>query len=338
MVEEICAEPPDFTAARQRRAAALNPVLTRKKPGIDTQVKDAQLLHTKWARLHGRGEEDVTGGVKSASDPCAMPIVKSVARTLQILEFFDEVRRPATVVTVARALGYPQSSTAALLKSMVALGYLEYDPRGRTFYPTCRVPLVGSWMNPPLFEEGTLGKLMKSVVVRTGHVVVLGARNGDDAQYFQVVKPPESTLHHIALGTRRPLLTSGVGRVLLSTLQDDEVCRLVRRINAYRPAGARPVRMPELMGSLADVRRNGFYISFDRVVQGSGLIAMLLPALCTRQPLALGVAGPSATINDRKHEFIAIMREEMERCFGRYLRATERGEGRMSPSEMSRAS
>ena len=65
-------------------------------------------------------------------------------------------------------------------------------------------------------------------------MVVLATKNGDDAEYVHLIRPKKSPIHHISLGTRRPLGISGLGRVLMSRFSDEEVCRLLRRINAYR--------------------------------------------------------------------------------------------------------
>ena len=62
-------------------------------------------------------------------------IVKSVARTCQTLVYFDEVQRPLSVVEVSKELGYPQSSTSALLKSLVKLGFLTHDAERRVIFP-----------------------------------------------------------------------------------------------------------------------------------------------------------------------------------------------------------
>ena len=59
------------------------------------------------------------------------PTVKSAARVFEVLEYFDRIRRAATVMEIARTLDYPQSSTSVLLRSMVELGYLEQDPARR---------------------------------------------------------------------------------------------------------------------------------------------------------------------------------------------------------------
>ena len=51
--------------------------------------------------------------------------IKSARRVFEIMEFFDHERRPLGLKTICDTLGYPVSSGAAMLKSLVTLGYLE---------------------------------------------------------------------------------------------------------------------------------------------------------------------------------------------------------------------
>jgi len=243
--------------------------------------------------------------------------VKSAVRTLQILEFFDQMRQPATAATLSRTLRYPQSSTSALLKSMAAMGYLEYEKRERTYFPTSRVALIGSWLNPQLFSEGNLVRLVQSVVERTGQLVVLAAPNGDYAQYIHVMHPEETTSRHIILGMTIPLATSAVGQALLSVHDEKGIRKLFHRINAYRPQGEPPVDVNDLLRTMRDVRREGWSLSLDTVVTGFGMVAMLLPLASTGRPLAIGVAGRTETLMARSDEFVTTMHEEIERFLGR---------------------
>ncbi|MBV1864031.1 MAG: helix-turn-helix domain-containing protein [Rhodobacteraceae bacterium] len=243
-------------------------------------------------------------------------VIKSVARTFELLELFDEMRRPMNVVEVAKRLGYPQSSASALLKSMVTLGFVAYDSNGRTYFPTERVPLIGSWMDPIMFGEGALQKLLKAVSLRSRQLVLFGARNGDEAQYTQVINPKKKWLDHISLGTRRPLGTSGLGHVLLSTMPDDEIRRLFHRINAFRGAEVPAVNIREFLDSVRTIREKGYFCSVDRVVKGSGLIAMLLPQKYTSRPLAIGIGAPTNLIMKREKELAQILCEEVSLHFG----------------------
>ena len=73
--------------------------------------------------------------------------VKSAIRVFEVLEFFDEVQRDASLSDIARRLGYPVSSTSMLLQSMVDAGYLVQGEK-RVYRPTPRVTLLGSWVSP----------------------------------------------------------------------------------------------------------------------------------------------------------------------------------------------
>jgi DNA-binding IclR family transcriptional regulator len=239
-------------------------------------------------------------------------VVKSAVRTLEILEHFDEVRQPLNVVGVAAALGYPQSSTAALLRSLTAMGYLHYNRKKRTYMPTDRVPFLGSWVNPALFEDGALPRLMRAIGSRTGQLVVLAAHNKDMAQYIHALNEPSAVSHHIKIGQKRALATSGVGQVLLSAMGEKEVRRLYHRMNAYASCSEDKVDIPELLTQLTTVRNRGYTFSRNRVVQGYGVIALPIPTSCTSRPLALGVGGLCETLEQREAEIVAAIREEMK--------------------------
>ncbi len=244
-------------------------------------------------------------------------IVKSVARTCQTLVYFDEVRRPLSVVEVSRKLGYPQSSTSALLKSLVKLGFLTHDAQKKNYFPTERVPLLGSWMNPDLFGEGIIQRLLRTISERTQHVVVLATKNGDEAEYVQVIRPKKSPIHHISLGARRPLGNSGVGRVLMSRFSEEEVGRLLRKINAYRAPDTPPVDVKAFIDSLAETRAKGYYLSTDQVVKGAGLISMPFPNHLSSRLFAVGVGAPTDVILRSEKEIVKIMREEIVHTLGK---------------------
>src|SRR3546814_12145725 len=95
-------------------------------------------------------------GVQTCALPICLPtsVVKSAGRALQILEYFDDARREANMIDISRALHYPESSTSILLRSLVALGYLDYDRRKRTYRPNSRVRLLGRSEERRVGKEG----------------------------------------------------------------------------------------------------------------------------------------------------------------------------------------
>jgi DNA-binding IclR family transcriptional regulator len=243
-------------------------------------------------------------------------LVKSAARVLQILEFFDRIQRKATVMEIADALAFPQSSTSALLRCLVSLGYLIYDPHARLYSPSSRVALLGSWVNPHCFSEGQVLRLMRELNARTGDAVVLAVRNGLEVQYIHVIQATNMVRLHITLGAAHSLARSGAGYAILAGMSDAEVTRIVTRINAERAEGEGVVNIAELLAALAEVRRQGYAFTTDLVLKGAGLLAAALPAPPDQPALIVGLGGVSEVMRPRREELVAILKQVMARYFG----------------------
>lgn len=244
-------------------------------------------------------------------------VVKSAGRVLQILEYFDEIQRSANVVEISGILKLPQSSTSALLRSLVAMGYLYFDRVARTYMPSCRVALLGNWVNHPLFMGGVALRCMDELQQRTGDAVVLAIRNGVWAQYIHVLQATSMARLQVTRGALRPLAASGTGYALLSTLPDTEVRKICHRINAEARAGApvAPVAIDSLLATLEDVRRTGYAFTMDLVTPGGAVLAMPLPVTDGGQALVVGLGGISEVQKGRRAELIAVMKEVLAAHF-----------------------
>lgn len=235
-------------------------------------------------------------------------VVKSAARVLHILEFFDRRRGPANVHAVSTALGYPVSSTAALLRSLVTMGYLHYDRTLRTFAPTLRVPLLGAnWVAPALVGGGgSLQRLMAALATRTDASVALAARNGDAAEYIQVLG---SLADRMDVGGQRSLVTDIVGQAVLAGAPDREIRGLLHRWNAVAASrGQANVRPGDVVAELARLRRAGFIAG---IMGGFGLVAAPLPVDELGGPYAVVVILDAATFAARQATIGEILREEI---------------------------
>src|SRR3546814_18360070 len=86
--------------------------------------------------------------------------VKSADRVLAILDLFALRQKALTLTEISSELGYPMSSVLALMKSLSASGYIQLDPDTKSYVPTLRVAMLGTWIMGNLFrsEERRVGK------------------------------------------------------------------------------------------------------------------------------------------------------------------------------------
>lgn len=242
-------------------------------------------------------------------------VVKSAARVIQILEFFDSVRRACAVAEVADHYGWPHSSTSVLMRSLVSLGYLHYEAGSRTYIPSMRVALLGDWLHGSMLSHGRLSQLLEQLNHETGETVVLAAQNGLHSQYLRVIQGTNTLRMHLQIGTLRPLLGSGTGRMLLTQMDDGTIRKLTRKYNQTASEGG-PIDAEQLLRQVAEDRERGYAISMNQVTPHATLIAMLLPTRSGEKPLAIGVAGLTDRLLANEQKYVKTMRDAINTLLG----------------------
>ena len=237
-------------------------------------------------------------------------VIKSAKRVLELFEYFAECRRPLAVGDVVKGLDYPQSSVSSLLKSLTRLGYLDYNRHDRLYTPTLRVALFGGWIHDQVYSESTLSGVVDGLHHRSdGHTVLLGMQNDVYVQYIHLVQAPSPQIPwYIKPGSLRPLCRSAAGRILLSLKTDVEVQHLLWRINAEEEATNR-LTVRDLLHELNLIRVHGAAFTLGAVNPETGVIAVQLPTPPGQPPMALGIGGPIPVMEQRKDEFLRMLRE-----------------------------
>jgi len=236
--------------------------------------------------------------------------VGSIHRGLEVMELFAVEQRALTVGEVSAKLNYPQSSTSVLLHGLADLGYLQHDRSERSFLPTLRVSFLGMWLHQRALAQGSLLDFMEMLANRSGHVAMLGMRNGNHAQYIHIVSARSSRVG-LKPGLLRPICRSAVGKVLLSTLEDQAIQRIVRNVNAIETDFPEPVDSSALMREVVECRRTGFAYSIDAVNKGSSVIAVRVPCDIGDQPLAVGIGVHTWELDRLREVVVELLREAL---------------------------
>jgi DNA-binding IclR family transcriptional regulator len=255
------------------------------------------------------GELNVIGLGSQATDG----VVKSAGRVFKILELFDVLRREAPVYEVSDLLDLPQSSTSVLLRSMVLMGYLHFNPTTRAFSPTTRVALLGNWINGSMISDGLLMRLLQRINARTSQAVVVAVRNQIWSEYIHVVQSTNAIRLFVVKGSRRRLVRSGTGLMLLADLPDSDIKRIAIRTNAEADPNEPRECIVTLMERVTEVRHQGWAATFDTITKGGGMIAMRLPQINGEEQLVVGVPGITGELRENCDDYLAIMREETTR-------------------------
>lgn len=247
--------------------------------------------------------------ITSASISSAGSAVKSALRAIEILELFMRERQPRAMSEIGAALGYPASSTTVLLKTLVGLGYLNFDRRTRVYFPTPKVTSLGDWIPKTLFGNSRVLEAMHDVHAATGEAVSIGTTNDVYLQYVKIIQSIHPLRFHVDEGTLRPLTQSALGWLLMSTMPDEKVDSIVRRANIATPAASDRVKLPEMMKKIRQIRGKGFCSAGNVPLPGGATICVLLPVTIQNQPVALGLGGVAERIKQNFGRYLSVLQQ-----------------------------
>jgi len=235
--------------------------------------------------------------------------IKSAFRAVGVLGYFERTLAPASLKTLCGALGFPQSSTTALLKTLTASGYLSYDIGNRLYFPTMKVNAVGSWIPATLFGGGEILDAVDRIHARTQETVVVVSKNDIYVQYIVTKVSTHQIRHHVDEGSMRLMTSTLLGWLLMTKLKDSEVDNLIRRCNI---AAGRPTseNLEEILGKVRRLREDGHGYTENAPSLGGATVGLVLPITIQGQPVVIGCGGVLERVREYRHEYLEVLREE----------------------------
>jgi DNA-binding IclR family transcriptional regulator len=215
---------------------------------------------------------------------------KIARRVVEVLEYFDDTHREATVMDIVRRYNRPQSSTSELLSSLVDLGLLYKDPYSRSYSLSPRAALIGTGGQTGAVRDGRLVRLTDRLVAQTGLSVALFGRVGLKTQIVTWHAGPRAggaATRGLFGGLQEPLCDNAAGWLLLSVVSPARCDGILRRLNA-EASDDRKFTVPEMAARLRACRDGGHVRGQAGFGSSAEVLARLLPGEPESQPLAVG--------------------------------------------------
>ncbi len=242
-------------------------------------------------------------------------VVKSVGRVLDVLELMRRERRPMTGTEIGSALGFPKSSTNAILKSLVTLGYLSLDRGNMSYFPSLRVAQLGDWIPAAVLGSGQAINLLEDLHIETRETVTLSMQNDLSMQFLRVITGSYPISLQVNEGFVAPLFGTGVGTALLASKRDEDILMLIERANAKIRRITDRLVPESVMAEIQTIREQGYSAAYDRLIPDSGAIAMRLPQGESGTTLVVAVAGLNERIRENEKSILRHMRLTIKRYF-----------------------
>lgn len=238
---------------------------------------------------------------------------QSVGRTIELFAGFAREKRALSASEIAGIIDAPRSSCAALLKTLVDLDMVSVDRRTATYFPTARFAELGAWISDGSIYPPRILEIMHELRAVTGETITLATSNDLMIELVQVERSEQAISFAAEKGQKFSLWGTGVGTAYLASLDAAQIRALHRRCETRKlvPKQAPPIE--EILGAVAEVKRNGFTIAEGAVFADASAIAAPAPVKVNGRPLVVSIAGPTARMKSRYAALGALLVEKLAR-------------------------
>jgi DNA-binding IclR family transcriptional regulator len=234
----------------------------------------------------------------TGSGPDERYLVPALIRGLRILSTLSRENSKLTLSEVAASLGTTRSSAYRLLYTLEHLGFVEYDARSKNYALGPRVLALGYGY---LASRDIIDVAMPHLIRlrdRTGWSAHLGELHGRDVVYVARVATRRSIASIVHVGTRLPAHATTMGRILLSSLSDQEIRELYNQ-DLSRSFNLSPYSdLADLLKQIAVDRVDGIVVQSSGYEPGVASVAAPIHDVSGRIVAAINVSAVALLANE----------------------------------------
>ncbi len=222
---------------------------------------------------HLRQEPNTPDPAESIAAVSDGSVARSATRLVALFEALAKSEEGISLAELSATIAAPKSSLLGLLRSMVALGYMEHG-RGLYRLGPKAFRLAADILAIRRFPN-LVRPILQELAAKSGETVFLVVldRAAQRMTYADIIDSPNPVRYTVPTGTTRPLYVSAGGQMLLA-YQDPGWADSYIRSTRLEKLTQRTITDPEaLRERLAAIRRDGFAISIGETVPGAAGVA-----------------------------------------------------------------
>jgi DNA-binding IclR family transcriptional regulator len=232
-----------------------------------------------------------------------------LARTMRVLQCFTDDDSALSAAQIARLTGLPSSTLHRLLASLTDYGLLSRTP-GHRYTIGARLWELGELSPLSLRLRETALPHMLRLYEATGenvHLAVLDGPTPETATALYVGRlTGQGSIPLLSrMGGRHPLHTTGVGKALLATRDEEWLSRFFS-VPLERETTLSITSESELRADLARARSRGYATTREEMTLGNVSVAAPLARVEGLPPIAIGIVVHNERADERRLSGLVI--------------------------------
>ena len=217
--------------------------------------------------------------------------LSSVANSLRLIKAFSEDEYEIGISDLAKRLGLAKSTVHRLASTLLEEGMLEQNPGDGKYHLGLALFELGTMVRRKMDFTVEARPFLRTLMEKTGETVHLAILDHDSILYIITHESKQALRMGSKVGTRAPVHSTAVGKVLLASQPDDEIERIVAR-GLPQSTPNTITEAKALRRELAAVRAQNYAVDDEESEIGLRAIAAPIRSYSGEVVAAISIAGP----------------------------------------------
>jgi len=241
--------------------------------------------------------------------------VRSLDKAVTILKCLAQANQSLELTKLVELVNIPKSTLLRILRTLEKHGLVRQAVDTKWFCLGSELIALGRAAERNYDLTGEMRPFLMRIADRLGETASLTIRAGDQAVYIDQVLSHKMIRGNTQIGLALSLHCSSGGKVLLSSMNDDELEGFLKRNRLDAKTPNTIVDPNVLKQEIGKVREQGYAVDNEEVEVGGRCVAAPLRDAEGRVIAAVSIMGPSTRIQEHQlAEFAGVLKEEVSQA------------------------
>lgn len=230
--------------------------------------------------------------------------IRALERGLDLLEAFTPASPECSVTDLAAATNLPKPTVVRLLSVLASRSFVEHVPDSDRYRLGVKSLEIGSAYLQSTSLEAEAKPIMQRLAEQTNQTANLGILDRFDVVHVQVVAPDRPVRFWAEVGKREDAYLSGLGKVLLSGLDDARFAAYLRQPRTAKTPNTL-IDADDLRREIERTRERGYALDDEESNLGVRCVAAPIRDRTGQIAAAISISGVRAEFeNDQMNRYI----------------------------------
>jgi DNA-binding IclR family transcriptional regulator len=225
------------------------------------------------------------------------------------LDLFNEKGTEFSITEINYLLNFNKASTFRILKNLEEAGYLEKDLETLKYRLGLKIYYLGLLADPYAKINGITRPFLEKLNEQCEETIHLAMLQQGEALYLNKIEGKKTIRVITRIGMKLPAHCSGVGKVLLAYLPEEEIENVIREKGLQRFTPNTITDRDVLNVELAKVRKQGYAVDNEEIEEGLKCAATPLRDSKGQVMAAISISAPSERFNKEFSTYISMIKK-----------------------------